>query len=168
MKRAARCRGQGAVVFARAYFRHGERHRAPAAAADHRQGARRAAGDSASRTGVSRRVNRPIHDKGAGCEETKTGGRIHEAQNGAQRHWPRPRPAVCWLAPPSPPIPRSRSGCSLPLTGRGFHRGRQELTGALKVYTQQHGDTVAGRKIELIVRDDARGRPTTPAASFRR
>src|ERR1700691_1942943 len=46
-------------------------------------------------------------------------------------------------------------GCSLPLTGAGFTAVGRELTGALKVYMQQHGDTVAGRKIELIVRDDA-------------
>ena len=46
-------------------------------------------------------------------------------------------------------------GCSLPLTGAGFTAVGRELTGAIKVYMQQHGDTVAGRKIELIVRDDA-------------
>ena len=45
-------------------------------------------------------------------------------------------------------------GCSLPLTGAGFTAVGRELTGALKVYMQQHGDTVAGRKIELIIRDD--------------
>jgi branched-chain amino acid transport system substrate-binding protein len=48
-----------------------------------------------------------------------------------------------------------RIGCSLPLTGAGFTAVGKELTGALKVYMQQHGDTVAGRKIELIIRDDA-------------
>jgi branched-chain amino acid transport system substrate-binding protein len=46
-------------------------------------------------------------------------------------------------------------GCSLPLTGAGFTAVGKELTGALKVYMQQHGDTVAGRKIELVIRDDA-------------
>jgi branched-chain amino acid transport system substrate-binding protein len=46
-------------------------------------------------------------------------------------------------------------GCSLPLTGAGFTAVGKELTGALKVYMQQHGDSVAGRKIELIIRDDA-------------
>jgi branched-chain amino acid transport system substrate-binding protein len=46
-------------------------------------------------------------------------------------------------------------GCSLPLTGAGFTAVGKELTGALKVYMQQHGDTVAGRKIELIIKDDA-------------
>ncbi len=46
-------------------------------------------------------------------------------------------------------------GLSLPLTGAGFTAVGRELQGAIKVYMQQHGDTVAGRKIELIVRDDA-------------
>jgi branched-chain amino acid transport system substrate-binding protein len=46
-------------------------------------------------------------------------------------------------------------GCSLPLTGAGFAEVGKLLTGGLKVYTQQHGDTVAGRKIEFIIRDDA-------------
>jgi branched-chain amino acid transport system substrate-binding protein len=46
-------------------------------------------------------------------------------------------------------------GCSMPLTGAGFAMVGKLLTGGLKVYMQQHGDTVAGRKIELLVRDDA-------------
>ena len=45
-------------------------------------------------------------------------------------------------------------GMQLPMTGAGFTAVGRELTGALKVYMQQHGDTVAGRKIELIIRDD--------------
>jgi branched-chain amino acid transport system substrate-binding protein len=45
-------------------------------------------------------------------------------------------------------------GCSLPLTGAGFTAVGREAIGGLKVYMQQHGDRVAGRKIELIVRDD--------------
>jgi branched-chain amino acid transport system substrate-binding protein len=48
-----------------------------------------------------------------------------------------------------------KMGLSLPLTGAGFTAVGRELTGALKVYMQQHGDTVAGRKLELIIRDDA-------------
>src|SRR5882724_3843334 len=46
-----------------------------------------------------------------------------------------------------------RIGACLSLTG-GFQTvGRQALAGA-KLYMQLHGDKVAGRKIELIVRDD--------------
>jgi len=47
-----------------------------------------------------------------------------------------------------------KMGISMPLTGAGFAAvGRQAGT-AIKVYMAQHGDTVAGRKIEVTVRDD--------------
>ena len=45
-------------------------------------------------------------------------------------------------------------GMSIPLTGAGFNAVGRQLQAAIKLYMQQHGDTVAGRKIELIVRDD--------------
>jgi branched-chain amino acid transport system substrate-binding protein len=46
-------------------------------------------------------------------------------------------------------------GMSLPLTGAGFNAvGKQVLAGA-RLYMQRHGDIVAGKKIELLVRDDA-------------
>jgi branched-chain amino acid transport system substrate-binding protein len=46
-------------------------------------------------------------------------------------------------------------GMSLAMTGAGFNAaGRQAAAGA-KLYVQQHGDMVAGKKIELILRDDA-------------
>ena len=44
-------------------------------------------------------------------------------------------------------------GLILPLTGPFTPTGRQIEAGA-KLYMQQHGDTVAGRKIQLIVKDD--------------
>ena len=45
-------------------------------------------------------------------------------------------------------------GMSLPMTGVGFNAvGRQVLAGA-RLYVQKHGDRVAGRRIELVVRDD--------------
>src|ERR1700688_1728318 len=59
---------------------------------------------------------------------------------------------------PSPAIAADTTlkiGCSLPLSGAGFAVVGKLLTGGLKVYQQQHGDSVAGRKIELIIRDDA-------------
>ncbi|MGB6965550.1 MAG: ABC transporter substrate-binding protein, partial [Xanthobacteraceae bacterium] len=46
-------------------------------------------------------------------------------------------------------------GCSMPLTGAGFAAVGKLLTGGLKVYQQQHGDSVAGRKIQIVIRDDA-------------
>jgi branched-chain amino acid transport system substrate-binding protein len=46
-------------------------------------------------------------------------------------------------------------GISIPMTGAGFNAVGRQLSAAIKLYLQQHGDTVAGRKIELNVRDDA-------------
>ena len=46
-------------------------------------------------------------------------------------------------------------GMSFAMTGAGFNAaGRQAAAGA-RLYVQQHGDMVAGKKIELILRDDA-------------
>jgi len=45
-------------------------------------------------------------------------------------------------------------GVSMPLTGAGFNAVGRQLGAGLKLYMQEHGDTVAGRKIELIIRDD--------------
>lgn len=52
-------------------------------------------------------------------------------------------------------------GLIIPLTGPFTTTGKQ-LEAAAKLYMQQHGTTVAGKKIELIVRDDA-GRPENTA-----
>jgi branched-chain amino acid transport system substrate-binding protein len=46
-----------------------------------------------------------------------------------------------------------RIGLILPMTGVQSSTGKQ-IANAVKLYMQQHGDTVAGRKIEVIVRDD--------------
>ena len=45
-------------------------------------------------------------------------------------------------------------GFILPMTGQQQSTGKQEAAGA-KLWMAQHGDTVAGKKIELIIRDDA-------------
>ncbi|MGA8653441.1 MAG: ABC transporter substrate-binding protein, partial [Xanthobacteraceae bacterium] len=47
-----------------------------------------------------------------------------------------------------------RMGVSIPLTGAGFNAVGRQLAGAIKLYVQQYGAMVAGRKIELVVRDD--------------
>jgi branched-chain amino acid transport system substrate-binding protein len=59
-----------------------------------------------------------------------------------------PRPAIAADTPLT-------IGCSMPLTGAGFAAVGKLLTGGLKVYQQQHGDSVAGRKIAIVIRDDA-------------
>ncbi len=45
-------------------------------------------------------------------------------------------------------------GFILPMTGQQQSTGKQEAAG-IKLYMAQHGDMVAGKKIELILRDDA-------------
>src|SRR5580692_4385910 len=44
-------------------------------------------------------------------------------------------------------------GLVLPMTGTVGAAG-QEVAAAVKLYMAQHGDTVAGKKIELLIRDD--------------
>jgi branched-chain amino acid transport system substrate-binding protein len=46
-----------------------------------------------------------------------------------------------------------RIGFSAPMTGAFSENGRQ-MAAALKLYVQEHGDMVAGKKIEVILRDD--------------
>jgi len=45
-------------------------------------------------------------------------------------------------------------GLVIPMTGPVAAGGR-EISAAAKLYMAQHGDTVAGKKIELVIRDDA-------------
>jgi branched-chain amino acid transport system substrate-binding protein len=45
-------------------------------------------------------------------------------------------------------------GMSLPMTGANFNAVGRQLKAAMALYMKQHGDTVAGRKIELTMRDD--------------
>ena len=51
-------------------------------------------------------------------------------------------------------------GFILPMTGQQASTGRQ-IEAAVKLYMAQNGSTVAGRKIELIVKDDAAVADTT-------
>src|SRR6202451_4631681 len=44
-------------------------------------------------------------------------------------------------------------GLVMPMTGTVGAAG-QEVVAAVKLYMTQHGDTVAGKKIELLIRDD--------------
>lgn len=44
-------------------------------------------------------------------------------------------------------------GLSLPITGPFAENGRQ-MTAALKLFLQQNGDMVAGKKVEVLIRDD--------------
>ena len=54
----------------------------------------------------------------------------------------------------SPATPDTlKIGIVVPMTGTSGAVGR-EISDATKLYVAQHGDTVAGKKIELIIRDD--------------
>ena len=46
-------------------------------------------------------------------------------------------------------------GISMPMTGPGFGTVGPQLKAGIQLYMQQHGDVVADRKIEIIIRDDA-------------
>jgi branched-chain amino acid transport system substrate-binding protein len=54
----------------------------------------------------------------------------------------------------------ARVGLILPLTGPFASTGRQ-VEAAVRLYMQRQGDTVAGRKVELLVRDDTGLAPET-------
>jgi branched-chain amino acid transport system substrate-binding protein len=45
-------------------------------------------------------------------------------------------------------------GVCIPMTGAGFNAVGRQLASAIRLYVEQHGDVVAGRKIEIVVRDD--------------
>ncbi|WP_043460950.1 ABC transporter substrate-binding protein [Azohydromonas australica] len=61
------------------------------------------------------------------------------------------------LAQQSDPI---RIGLILPMTGPFASTGRQ-IDAAVKLYLAQHGDTVAGRKVQVVLKDDASVADTT-------
>src|ERR1700730_19401652 len=45
-------------------------------------------------------------------------------------------------------------GFCIPLTGAGFNAVGRQLSSAIKLYVEQHGDVVAGRRLEILMRDD--------------
>src|ERR1700757_5002851 len=55
-------------------------------------------------------------------------------------------------------------GLILPMTGGQASTGKQ-IDNAIKLYMQQHGDTVAGRKIEVTLKDDAAAPDKTKTAA---
>jgi branched-chain amino acid transport system substrate-binding protein len=61
--------------------------------------------------------------------------------------------ALAVSIPPASAQETVKVGLILPLTGPFAPTGRQ-IEGGAKLYMQEHGDKVAGKKIELIVRDD--------------
>jgi branched-chain amino acid transport system substrate-binding protein len=60
---------------------------------------------------------------------------------------------VCGVSPAAFAQETVKIGLILPMTGPFASTGRQ-VHGAVKLYMQQHGTTVAGKKLELILKDD--------------
>ena len=46
-------------------------------------------------------------------------------------------------------------GMSFSMTGAGFNAAGRQASAGARLYMQQHGDMVAGKKLEVILRDDA-------------
>jgi branched-chain amino acid transport system substrate-binding protein len=59
-----------------------------------------------------------------------------------------------FLARPAAAQATLKIGMSMPMTGAGFNAIGRQLKAAIQLYMQQHGGTVAGRNIELTIRDD--------------
>jgi branched-chain amino acid transport system substrate-binding protein len=68
--------------------------------------------------------------------------------------------AAAWLPGSARAADPARVGLIIPLTGPFASTGRQ-LEAAVRLYMQRNGDTVAGQKVELIVRDDTGLAPET-------
>src|SRR4051794_30874923 len=62
---------------------------------------------------------------------------------------------VAGLLPSTAPLAQEtrKIGLILPMTGASASTGRQ-IEAAARLYMQQNGETVAGKKIQLIVKDD--------------
>jgi branched-chain amino acid transport system substrate-binding protein len=65
-----------------------------------------------------------------------------------------------WLSPPALAVDPLKIGLILPLTGPFASTGKQ-IEAACRLYIQNNGDTVAGHKVELIVKDDTGLAPET-------
>jgi len=61
--------------------------------------------------------------------------------------------ALITAAPARADVNTVTVGLILPMTGPSASTGKQERAGA-ELYIKEHGDTVAGKKIELVVKDD--------------
>ncbi len=67
---------------------------------------------------------------------------------------------AAWLPRPAFAADPVKVGLILPLTGPFASTGRQ-VEAAVRLYMQRNGDTVSGRKLELIVKDDTGLAPET-------
>src|SRR5262249_47333114 len=63
--------------------------------------------------------------------------------------------AMVAAATPSVAQETVKIGMSFAMTGAGFNAAGRQASAGARLYMQQHGNMVAGKKIELILRDDA-------------
>jgi branched-chain amino acid transport system substrate-binding protein len=68
--------------------------------------------------------------------------------------------AIAGLTTPTLAQDTVKVGLILPMTGPFTSTGKQIL-GAVKLYMQEHGATVAGKKVEIVLKDDAANPETT-------
>ena len=71
--------------------------------------------------------------------------------------------AICALAA-SPVSRREPSSSASSASSRPFAEYGQQIYGGMKAYMKLHGDTVAGKKIEVIHKDTTGPRPRSPNA----
>ena len=86
-------------------------------------------------------------------EQDHLGGRSHGSQTISHHRGARSSSAAS-PAPARSPQDTVKIGLILPMTGQQASTGKQ-IEAAVKLYMQQNGDTVAGKKIEVILKDDA-------------
>src|SRR6201987_5481535 len=63
--------------------------------------------------------------------------------------------ALTLIAGPAPAQEVVKIGMSFAMTGAGFAAAGRQASAGARLYLQHHGNMVAGKKIELILRDDA-------------
>ena len=68
--------------------------------------------------------------------------------------------AFAFVAAPAQAQGTIKIGVLLPMTGQSQSIGAQ-ITAAIRLYMDQHGDTVSGRKVQVIVKDDGAAADTS-------
>src|SRR5438270_14008131 len=91
------------------------------------------------------RLARAFHSEGTVAMTNKSGFAVRTLASAALI-------ATALLTPAAAQEP-FRIGLIIPMTGGQASTGKQ-LDNAVKLYIRQHGDTVAGRKIEVLLKDD--------------
>ena len=86
------------------------------------------------------------------AQDRSGGGSVHVYSQSHVAAPQAPSPA-CWRSRRRSAQETVKIGLILPMTGGQASTGKQ-IDDAVKLYMQQNGDTVAGKKIEVILKDD--------------